>query len=110
MKLNKPTQDAIKRALPLFMQLGGYREVEIKATTVINENGTTRERLLYHGPLPKMMTICREIFAQGGAINIRDLPWLDMNIWNYGWTPELATLRDELEKLWSNRSVRQTSW
>ena len=105
MKLTKATLDAIERRLSVYLA-GGYYEVEIRAVTALYENGGNRSRLLYRGNLPKVLAVCREIFEQGGAVDLDSLPWSQINIWQLGWTPELTPLRDDLLQRWRTRPYR----
>jgi hypothetical protein len=105
-QLNQNTRNAIVRHLPLELA-HNYAEVVVQAVTATYENGTRRVRVLCLGNLPEVMPFCCKIFAAGGAIDIDDLPWRDIFAGDYGWSPDLIPLRDELRTLWSQRPIGQ---
>lgn len=115
MKLNKPTNDAIERNLPLFLEWDYWRTIRVIALTAENENGSVRTRKLYEGDLPKILDVCRAVFAAGGSINIDSLPWRDMpgyeiSTW-LNWSLALEPGIEELRKMWSARKiVLQPQW
>jgi hypothetical protein len=112
MKLNKPTLDAIQRHLPLFLVPDGLGYIRLLAITQQFETGGERTRTLYEGTIPRILNICDAIFAQGGAINVDDIPWNRINIWRYGWTADLTPQRDRLQQLWrkSDYRYKQPQW
>lgn len=116
MKLNKLTQDAIDRNLPVHLEWDYWRTIRLIAQTAQHETGAIRTRKLYEGDLPKIMQVIKEVFASGGAVNIDDLPWRDMPAYQIStwlnWSPELEPVREELRKLWRERPARrlQPDW
>ena len=111
MKLNEATQNAIARALPLYLT-AGFDGVEVRAEVAFFETGGRRSRRLCVGDLPKVLAFCCEIFVQGGAVDIDTLDWWrDFMPYAYGWNAVLESTCADLRHLWRmTQPLRQPDW
>lgn len=104
--MNKRLLDAaIECRMPMYWKArygyGVHNRFELRVVTWRYETGKERTRVVHVSRgMEDALNVSLEVYASKGQLDCSELLANDLDIWAYGWRPELSPLKDQVRALY----------